>query len=104
MYILDRSLHWSFQTHRYFGNKGMEVKRHRVVTLLPLEPAEYSPLEKAEVPSPSPTKTSRTDQVSLIVSSFGARFYIYSAFITMTIFILPTIFDLHPFFNIKISS
>ncbi|KAF9556003.1 terpenoid synthase [Agrocybe pediades] len=31
------SLHWSFQTHRYFGGKGMEVKRHRTVKLLPLK-------------------------------------------------------------------
>ncbi|TFK36365.1 isoprenoid synthase domain-containing protein [Crucibulum laeve] len=30
------SLHWSFQTHRYFGEKGMEVKKHRLVKLLPL--------------------------------------------------------------------
>ncbi len=29
------SLHWSFMTQRYFGKEGAEVKRHRVVTLLP---------------------------------------------------------------------
>jgi len=29
------SLHWSFETERYFGKKGMEVKRTRVVELLP---------------------------------------------------------------------
>jgi len=40
MCILDRSLHWSFQSTRYFGTNGMEVKRHRLVTLLPLEPKE----------------------------------------------------------------
>ncbi|KAF9449584.1 terpenoid synthase [Macrolepiota fuliginosa MF-IS2] len=30
------SLHWSFQTHRYFGTRGMTVKKNRVVRLLPL--------------------------------------------------------------------
>ncbi|CDO70012.1 hypothetical protein BN946_scf184354.g14 [Trametes cinnabarina] len=29
------SLHWSFMTERYFGKSGAEVKKHRVVTLLP---------------------------------------------------------------------
>ncbi|OSD08313.1 terpenoid synthase [Trametes coccinea BRFM310] len=29
------SLHWSFMTERYFGKAGAEVKKHRVVTLLP---------------------------------------------------------------------
>ncbi|KAF8197508.1 isoprenoid synthase domain-containing protein, partial [Pholiota molesta] len=28
------SLHWSFQTHRYFGKEGLEVKRSRLVKLL----------------------------------------------------------------------
>lgn len=32
----SRSLHWSFQTHRYFGKEGLEVKKHRVVKLLPV--------------------------------------------------------------------
>ncbi len=31
-----RSLHWSFQTHRYFGSEGQNVKKHRIVKLLPL--------------------------------------------------------------------
>ncbi|KAJ7578534.1 terpenoid synthase [Mycena floridula] len=30
------SLHWSFQTTRYFGIHGAEVKKHRFVQLLPL--------------------------------------------------------------------
>ncbi|KAF5358214.1 hypothetical protein D9756_001275 [Leucocoprinus leucothites] len=30
------SLHWSFQTHRYFGTRGMIVKKNRHVRLLPL--------------------------------------------------------------------
>ncbi|PCH37689.1 terpenoid synthase [Wolfiporia cocos MD-104 SS10] len=29
------SLHWSFMTERYFGKSGAEVKRHRIVKLLP---------------------------------------------------------------------
>lgn len=30
------SLHWSFDTERYFGKAGREVKKNRKVTLLPL--------------------------------------------------------------------
>ncbi|KAI0053966.1 terpenoid synthase [Auriscalpium vulgare] len=33
------ALHWSFQTRRYFGADGAEVKRTRVVSVLPLEKA-----------------------------------------------------------------
>ncbi|KIL65704.1 hypothetical protein M378DRAFT_457656 [Amanita muscaria Koide BX008] len=29
------SLHWSFDTERYFGKQGLEIKRHQVVQLLP---------------------------------------------------------------------
>ena len=29
------SLHWAFETERYFGKEGMEVKATRVVRLLP---------------------------------------------------------------------
>lgn len=29
------SLHWSFMTERYFGRAGAEVKKHRIVRLLP---------------------------------------------------------------------
>ncbi|KAF9479291.1 terpenoid synthase [Pholiota conissans] len=36
------SLHWSFQTHRYFGKEGQEVKKHRMVKLLPLEVEQTS--------------------------------------------------------------
>ncbi|TFK54635.1 terpenoid synthase [Heliocybe sulcata] len=43
------SLHWSFQTRRYFADKGAEVKRTRYVKLLPLK-------EAAELP-PSPPLT-----------------------------------------------
>ncbi|KAF9065784.1 isoprenoid synthase domain-containing protein [Rhodocollybia butyracea] len=30
------SLHWSYQTTRYFGTKGQEVKKNRHVKLLPV--------------------------------------------------------------------
>ena len=33
------SLHWSFDTGRYFGEEGPEIKSHRVVTLLPQKPS-----------------------------------------------------------------
>ncbi|THH29426.1 hypothetical protein EUX98_g4770 [Antrodiella citrinella] len=33
------SLHWSFDTTRYFGQNGAVVKKHRVVTLLPVRKA-----------------------------------------------------------------
>jgi hypothetical protein len=29
------SLHWSFDSERYFGKDGLEVKKHREVKLLP---------------------------------------------------------------------
>lgn len=29
------SLHWSFMTERYFGKSGAEVKKNRIVHLLP---------------------------------------------------------------------
>lgn len=29
------SLHWSFESERYFGKSGLEVKKTRTVTLLP---------------------------------------------------------------------
>lgn len=29
------SLHWSFESERYFGKTGLDVKASRVVTLLP---------------------------------------------------------------------
>ena len=29
------SLHWSFESERYFGKHGLDVKTHRVVQLLP---------------------------------------------------------------------
>ncbi|KDQ61070.1 hypothetical protein JAAARDRAFT_125196 [Jaapia argillacea MUCL 33604] len=34
------SLHWSFQTKRYFGDNGQEVKKTRIVNLLPKKPDE----------------------------------------------------------------
>ncbi|KAJ3512376.1 hypothetical protein NLJ89_g3557 [Agrocybe chaxingu] len=33
------SFHWSFQTQRYFGKDGLDIKKHRYVKLLPLEAA-----------------------------------------------------------------
>lgn len=35
---IGRSLHWSFKTHRYFGSEGQQVKKHRIVKLLPSSP------------------------------------------------------------------
>lgn len=49
------SLHWSFQTHRYFGSQGQEVKKHRVVQLLPLVPQAVSPPPPTPSPTPVPT-------------------------------------------------
>ncbi|KAF8811257.1 terpenoid synthase [Phlegmacium glaucopus] len=49
------TLHWSFQSYRYFASEGLEVKRHRVVTLLPLEVTKESspswPAKASEVPT-----------------------------------------------------
>ena len=33
------SLHWSFETERYFGKMGREIKKTRVVQLLPRRPS-----------------------------------------------------------------
>jgi hypothetical protein len=35
----------------------------------------------------------------LVSSTVALRVYVYSAFVTMTVFILSIIFDLHPSFN-----
>lgn len=32
------SLHWSFETERYFGKNGRQVKKTRIVELLPKRP------------------------------------------------------------------
>ena len=34
--LSSSSLHWSFQTHRYFGAGGDDIKKSRIVKLLPL--------------------------------------------------------------------
>lgn len=33
------TLHWSFDSARYFGDGGATIKKHRVVTLLPRRPS-----------------------------------------------------------------
>ena len=112
IYILNRSLHWSYQTERYFGDKGMEIKRHRIVELLPVETEELPPsltTKNSEVicaPTFSFGEKGALILVScfsifspLVSSSAALRFYVYSAFITMTVFILSIIFDLHPSFD-----
>lgn len=111
--ILTRSLHWSFRTHRYFGTKGMEVKRHRVVELQPLETAVESPpsLTTFNPVIRFTPKFSLGEKGALVLiawlsalsplipTSIALRVYVYSAFITMTVFILSIIFDLHSSFN-----
>jgi hypothetical protein len=34
------SLHWSFESERYFGKKGLQIKKSRVVELAPLKVPE----------------------------------------------------------------
>ena len=34
------SLHWSFDSERYFGKKGLEVKKSRIVELAPVRASE----------------------------------------------------------------
>ena len=113
--ILNRSLHWSFRTHRYFGTEGTEVKRHRLIKLLPLRTEKLpSPpsmtTERSEVSTCTP-KFSFGEKSSLVLlswfstlsplvpSSIALRVYVYSAFITMSVFVLSNIFDFHPSFN-----
>ena len=112
--IFNRSLHWSFQTQRYFGTKGMEVKRHRFIEVLPLEKEEFSPFLPVTDVTPEVSCTPKfsfgekgalvlvswfSALSPLVPSSIALRVYVYSAFITMTVFILSIIFDLHPSFN-----
>ena len=42
---ISGSLHWSFESERYFGKKAGQVKKHRVVELLPVGAPE--PVESA---------------------------------------------------------
>ena len=115
---LNRSLHWSFRTQRYFGTKGMEVKRHRTIELLPVEPEteEFPPTSESLTTMKQPEviytpKFSFGEKGALILfswfsalsplvhSSIALRVYVYSAFITMTVFVLSIIFDIHPSLN-----
>ncbi|TEB39611.1 terpenoid synthase [Coprinellus micaceus] len=50
------SLHWSFQTHRYFGKDGQDIKKHRIVKLLPLETQNGAspPPSRCSTPIPIP--------------------------------------------------
>ena len=89
----------------------MEVKRHRIVELQPLEREELPPSEPLttinSVISFTPPKFSFGEKGALLLiawlsalsplipSSIALRVYVYSAFITMTVFILSIIFDLH---------
>ena len=112
--VANSSLHWSYQTHRYFGTNGMEVKRHRVVELLPLETVESPASESLTTFKPLISftpKFSFSEKGALVLiawlsalsplipSSIALRVYVYSAFITMTVFVLSIIFDLHSSFN-----
>lgn len=36
-YWISGSLHWSFKTERYFGKDGEQVKKTRIIKLLPKE-------------------------------------------------------------------
>ncbi|TFK30274.1 terpenoid synthase [Coprinopsis marcescibilis] len=51
------SLHWSFQTHRYFGAEGQAIKKHRMVKLLPLQTNDPLPPSPSPAPVPSPEST-----------------------------------------------
>ena len=100
----------------------MEVKRHRIVELLPVE-KEDSPVEEDSELPPSESLTTMKPETSLtskflfgekglfillawlyafsplIPSTIALRVYVYSAFVTMTVYILSIIFDLHLSFN-----
>lgn len=43
--ILLSSLHWSFQTHRYFGTRGQIVKKNRHIRLLPVRKPKRQPAQ-----------------------------------------------------------
>lgn len=90
----------------------MEIKRTRIVELDPVE-TEKLPLslitrspEVSCAPKFSFGEKGALILVSclsvlspLVSSSTALRVYVYSAFITMTVFILSVIFDFHPSFK-----
>ena len=96
----------------------MEVKRHRYVELLPFVREQLQPSLTNVNPDISytstvtPTKFSFGEKGALLLvawltalsplvpSSVVLRVYVYSAFITMSVFILSIIFDLHPSFTL----
>lgn len=52
---------WSFESHRYFGGKGLEIQKHRIVNLLPKVKSHgveiHIPSDKLIAPSMSATST-----------------------------------------------
>lgn len=51
------SLHWSFESTRYFGTSGRRIKQTRIVELLPLRPeARARAISLSSRPSPPPIK------------------------------------------------
>jgi hypothetical protein len=90
----------------------MEIKRHRTVELLPMETEDLPPSLTTKDPEVicAPTFSFGEKGALILVSCFSIfsplvssstalRFYVYSAFITMTVFILSIIFDLQPSFK-----
>ena len=43
------SLHWSFDSERYFGKKGLEIKETRIVELAPLRAPKSVALAKSPI-------------------------------------------------------
>lgn len=60
------SLHWSFETERYFGKNGRQVKATRVVSLLPRRPRldAAALLPHIELPTPPPQPVSPIENQS----------------------------------------
>ncbi|KAJ8480777.1 hypothetical protein ONZ51_g6432 [Trametes cubensis] len=67
------SLHWSFMTERYFGTSGAEIKKNRIVRLLPRKDADGDAVARdviSDLPLDTPpTPTVRKGELTSIVRS-----------------------------------
>jgi len=48
-YWIVGSLHWSFDSERYFGKKGGQIKKDRIVELAPVRVSEPADLAKPDM-------------------------------------------------------
>ena len=59
------SLHWSFESTRYFQNSGLEVKKTRIVTLLPRRKLKDHPINQSLGEAPNDVVTGENASTSV---------------------------------------